>query len=80
MKKYLDLLTLVPIGILTMVFITDKELGLHCKNTCIGLVAYLFVISIVYLMLLYLKLNKWVAISIAIVLWIILSVLRKKYM
>jgi accessory gene regulator protein AgrB len=80
MKKYLDLLTLVPIGIVTMVFIAEKELGLHAKNTCIGLLAYLFVFSIVYFMLLHMKVNKWVAIAIALVLWIIITSLRKKYM
>jgi hypothetical protein len=80
MKKYLDLLTLVPIGIIAMVFISDKELGTHCKNTCIGLLAYLFVIFILYCMLLHIKLTKWVAITIAMVLWVILSLLRKKYM
>jgi hypothetical protein len=80
MKKYLDLITLIPIGIVTMIFIADKELGNHTKNTCIGLLVYLFIFAIVYFMLLQLKVNKWVAVTIALVLWVILTVLRKKYM
>jgi hypothetical protein len=80
MKKYLDLLTLIPIGLVTMVFIADKELNIHAKNTCISLLLYLFIFSIVYFMLLHLKINKWLAISIAMILWIIITILRKKYM
>jgi len=78
MKKYLDLITLIPVAIVTMIFIeADKELGNHAKNTCIGLLVYLFIFAIVYFMLLYLKVNKWVAVTIALVLWVILTVLRK---
>jgi len=80
MKKYLDLITLIPVAIVTMIFIADKELGNHAKNTCIGLLVYLFIFAIVYFMLLHLKVNKWVAVTIALVLWVILTVLRKKYM
>ena len=80
MKKYLDLITLIPMGIVTMIFIADKELGKHAKNACIGLLVYLFIFAIVYFMLLHLKVNKWVAVTIALVLWVILTVLRKKYM
>lgn len=79
MKKYLDLITLIPIGIVTMIFIADKELGNHAKNTCIGLLVYLFIFAIVYFMLLQLKVNKWVAVTIALVLWVILAILRKVY-
>lgn len=79
MKKYLDLLTLIPIGLVTMIFIADRELGSHAKNACIGLLAYLFIFALVYFMLLHLKVNKWVAIAISLILWVILTVLRKKY-
>lgn len=80
MKKYLDLLSLIPIGIVTMVFISDKEVGNHAKNTCLVLLSYLFIFVIVYFMLLYLLVNKWVAISIALILWAIISIIKKKYM
>ena len=80
MKKYLDLLSLIPIGIVTMVFIADKELSNHTKNTCVGLLAYLFIFVVVYFMLLHLQVNKWVAIAIALILWVIITILKRKYM
>jgi hypothetical protein len=79
-KKYIDFITLIPIGIVTMVFIADKELNSHTKNACVGLLVYLFIFTIVYFMLLHLKVNKWIAIGLAIIMWVILTILRKKYM
>lgn len=80
MKKYLDYFTLIPIGIVTMLFMTDTDLCLHCKNTCLFLLSYLLIFCFLYIILLYMKMNKWMVVSIAIVLWILLISLKKKYM
>lgn len=71
MKKYLSWVGIIPFTLVTMVFLTENELYKHASKTCFGLLLGLIIYSLLYFMLLHLHVNKWVAISIAFILWVI---------
>lgn len=78
MKKYLSWFGLIPLTLVTMVFLTEKELHDHAAKTCFGMLLGLIVYSLLYFMLLHLQVNKWVAIMIACVLWIFAFFVKKQ--
>jgi hypothetical protein len=80
MKKYLDLLPLIPIALCTMIFVAEKEIHDHTKQACVGFISYLFIFSIMYLLILKFNCKKWFLLLIALSMWILLVLLRKKYL
>ena len=78
MKKYLSRIGLFPIALVTMIFLTEKEMDKHAEKMCFGLLLHLIIFSLLYFMLLHLKVNRLVAISIAMILWIVTFFIRQK--
>lgn len=78
MQKYLSWFGLIPLTLVTMVFLTEKELHEKCCEKCFGLLLGLIVYSLLYFMLLHLQVNKWIAISIAFFLWILAFFVKKQ--
>ena len=76
-KNITDLLSLLPIALITLCFVTEDNLYNKTKNLCIGQILYLFLFSSLYIMLLFLKIKKWVALFISMILWILLVIFRK---
>lgn len=78
MKKYLSWLGLLPVAILTMIFLNENELNTHIKKECIGLFLSLIIFILFYFML-YLQVKRGVCIIIAIFLSIIAFFIKKIY-
>jgi hypothetical protein len=76
--KIKQILIFIPIAIIAMIFVTEKDIHQHTKNTCIGLSIYLLVFMVIYLLILKFNCKKWIVILLALILWIILTLLRKK--
>lgn len=77
MKKYLSWLGLLPITIIMMGFLTEDDITEHTEKTCFGLLLTLIIFIILYSMLLYMNVKKWVALIIATVLWFISFFIKK---
>ena len=78
MKKYLSWIGLLPIALVTMVFLTEKEMNRHAEKMCFGLLISLIIFGLLYFMLLHLQVNRWLAIGIAFSLWIVMFFLKKQ--
>lgn len=78
MYKYISWFGLIPVSIILMGFITEDDLCKHTEKVCFGLLLSLIVFTILYFMLLHLKVKKYIALSIATSLWIIAFVIRRK--
>ena len=78
MKKYIDLFGFVPVIIIVMCFMkTETELNNHLKKSCISLVINLLVSVFVYLLLMYFRVDKWISIFTSLILWFVLSFLKR---
>jgi ABC-type transport system involved in multi-copper enzyme maturation permease subunit len=62
---------LIPITIILMGFITKEDLNDHTEKICFGLLLSLVIYLILYFLLIYVNFNKWLSLTIAMVLWII---------
>lgn len=80
MKKYLKLLSFIPLTFIVMLFLNETELKDHCKLQCVGLLLTFLIFIITYILLIYNNINKYVVIGIAIVLWIISIVVKNKFL
>ena len=78
MKKYISWFGLLPITIILMGFLTEDDLSEHTERTCFGLLLTLVIFIIMYFMLLYLNIKKWVALIIAAALWIVAFFVKRK--
>lgn len=77
-KKYFDLLGLLPIALITLCFLTEEDLHKKTKNLCIGNLLSLSIFIALYIMLLFLKIRKCIALSISIILWVLFVIVRKR--
>lgn len=68
--KYLTLLQLLPIPIIALFFVAEEELPKHSRCMCVSLLISL-AIFMTFILMIYLKVNKIVAIATALILWLI---------
>lgn len=80
MKKILKWLSLLPLALITMIFLTEDEMQNHAKLECVGLLSMFIIFAIIYFLLIYIKVNRYVALGIALLLWAITLALRQKFM
>jgi len=80
MKKILKWLSFLPLAFITMIFLTEEEMQIHAKLQCIGLLSMFIIFVIIYFLLIYMKINRYVALGIALLLWTITLILRQKFM
>lgn len=80
MKKYLKFLGFVPIAFIIMFFLNENELKDHAKLQCVILLLTFLIFTVTYILLVWSKINKYVVIGIAIVLWIIAMVAKNKFL
>ena len=78
-KKYIDLIGLIPIAVVALCFMSKNDLNNHLKKKCVLLTMNLLIFILVYLLLMHFNVNKWISICTALVMWIILYLMLKKY-
>ena len=78
MKKYLSFVSLLPLSIVTMIFLTEKEMTMYTEKTCFGLLLTLIMFGLLYFMLLHMQVNRWIAIGIGICLWIVIIFVKNQ--
>jgi hypothetical protein len=69
---------IIPITIILMGFITKEDLNDHTEKICFGLLLSLVIYLILYFLLIYVNFNKWVSLTIALVLWVISFFMKRK--
>ena len=80
MKKYFDIVGLLPLTIIAMCFLkNENDVNNHLKKTCVSSCVNLIIFFPVYFILLFFNVNKWISITIALLLWFIFTFLQKKY-
>jgi hypothetical protein len=80
MKKILKCVRFLPLAFITMIFLTAEEMQNHAKLQCVGLLSMFIIFAIMYFLLIYIKVNRYLALGIALLLWVITLVLRQKFM
>ena len=80
MKKYVSWLGFLPIALVTLILTEEQDTNTYAGKICISLLMSLFIFGLLYFMLLYMKMKKWVAISISFILWIIAIVIKRKFL
>lgn len=80
MKKYFQWFSLIPLTILTMVFLAEEEMADHAKKQCIGLLMSFIIFAFLYFSLLHLKIDRFIAVGIAITLWIVMFFVKRKFL
>jgi len=81
MTKYTELIGLIPMLIIvTLVVDTHIDVEKRIKHGCVTCVMYLLLFLLLYVLLLHVKLNKYVAIGIILFLWIVIFFIRRKFM
>ena len=78
MKKLSEWMSLLPLALVTFVFLTEKEMGKHAKTQCLSLLLMLILYGILYFLLIHLKVNRYIAIGAAVLLWALIIFVRKK--
>lgn len=78
MKKILKWLSFLPLAFITMIFLTEKEMQDHAKLQCVVLLLMFIIFATLYFLLIYMKVNKYVVLGIALLLWVIVLVIREK--
>ena len=77
MMKYLEFLAIIPI-LFTMCFLKKREdLHKHTIERCIMLFISLIISVLIYIMLMHYNVNKWVAATISLILWILFTFMKK---
>lgn len=74
MKKYFDWFGIIPIAMVGMMFSlnTHKEMEEHSKKHCIMYFCYLIIFIMLYISLVYGKVNRHIAFFFAFIIWIII--------
>lgn len=78
MMKYIEFLAIIPI-LFTVCFLKKREdLHKHTIERCISVLISLVISVLVYIMLVHYNVNKWIAITISLILWIIFTFMKKR--
>jgi hypothetical protein len=75
-KNYLDYL---PLVLITVLFVAESELELHALNTSCQIAITVITLVIFYMIVMRFKNTKMVALIIAIIVWITLIYIKKRY-
>jgi Ca2+/Na+ antiporter len=79
MNKYLSWIGLIPITmILTGILTEEHNLHRYTEKTCFGLFLCLIVFVLLYFMLTYFKIKKYLAFIIATILWVLATLINWK--
>ena len=81
MKKLFEWFGIIPIAMIGMLvsMSTDQEMQEHAKKNCIAYSYYLFIFIMLYVLLVYAKMHRYVAILLAATAWVIIFLYRKCY-
>jgi hypothetical protein len=75
-KNFLDYL---PLVLITLLFVAEAEMEKHALNTSCQMVITIITLVIFYLIVMRFKNTKLIALIIAMVVWIVLIYIKKKY-
>ena len=75
-KNYLDYL---PLMLLTLLFVAESEIELHALNTSCQIAITIITLAIFYIAIMRFKNTKLLALMFAVVVWIVLVYIKKKY-
>jgi hypothetical protein len=79
LTKYKNLFDYIPLLFLTLFFVTDAEMEKHAVHTTFQMIIRISCLFVFYIMIIYYKHPKSIALIIAILLWIILTYTKQKY-
>ena len=80
LKKLRDIISLLPIAFIILIFLSDEEMEKHCKSQCISLLALFIIFCLIYYLIFCANCNRYVAIMIGVILWVILIIMKNKLM
>lgn len=81
MKKLFEWFGILPIAMIGMLIslTTDEEMKEHAKRNCVAYLYYLLIFILLYILLVYAKINRYVAILLTSIVWVIVFLGRKCY-
>lgn len=80
MKKLCNIISFIPIAFITLIFLSDEEIKKHCKSQCIGLLSLFIIFCFIYYLIFCANCNRYLAIMIGLIIWIIIMILKNKIM
>ena len=78
MKKICNIINLIPIAFITLIFLSEEEMKIHCKSQCISLLALFIIFCLMYYLIFCANCNRYIVSFIGFILWIIISVTKNK--
>jgi uncharacterized membrane protein YecN with MAPEG domain len=70
----------IPIFLIVLLFVTEHECKNHIKTYFCSLMATIIALILMYILLIYVKMNKKVAFAIITLLWIVLIYSKKNFL
>ena len=79
-KEHVSWIGFLPIALITIMLASDTDTNKYTGKICLSILISLTVIVLLYFMLEHMKIKKWVAITIALILWVIAIIVKKQFL
>lgn len=80
MKKFCNIINVIPVAFITLIFLSDEEIKKHCKLQCLSLLVLFIIFCLIYYLIFCANCNRYVASMIGFILWVILLIMKNKFM
>ena len=77
MKEIYNIMTIIPITVLIMFFLSESEVREHARLNCIFYFINLLMFLLLYVMCVILKIKKWICLTTMVILFMLLFIFKK---